>query len=182
VAIEPTIGSKEALRIEMRRRLLEVHPDSTPLIDSLLKTLNELNQPRNIAIYCALADEPCITSLINTLPKHHWLLPRVDGEKLHFHRVWDPSTQFQTGAFGISEPLSELPVTPSHDIDIFICPGLAFDPRGGRLGRGRGFYDRVLANAREDALKIGVGFACQMIEDTFPEPHDVAMNAVLCHG
>lgn len=166
----------------MRRRLREHRADPSAVLAALQESLEVLTPTKHIAIYAALPDEPSITALVETMPQHHWLFPRVDGHQLHFHRVWDPSTQLQPGAFGIKEPQPELPTAPSGRIDIFICPGLAFDPRGGRLGRGRGFYDRLLANAREDALKIGVGYACQMVEDTFPEDHDIAMNAVVCRG
>lgn len=168
--------------MEMRKRLRGCNQDPTELLDALSDSLGELRTPKRIAIYSALPGEPAITPLVKRMPQHHWLFPRVDGERLHFHRVWDPDNQLKPGAFGILEPDSSLPTTTSADIDIFICPGLAFDGQGGRLGRGRGFYDRVLADAREEALKIGVGFACQLVEETYAEPHDIPMNAVLCHG
>ena len=53
------------------------------------------------------------------------------------------------------------------------------EPTGGRLGRGRGFYDRMLAKARPDALKLGICFEIQLVADTFPEPHDVRMDHVI---
>ena len=166
----------------MRKRLRDSRRDSSELLGTLSDSLGELSEGKRIAIFAALPDEPQITGLIEALPRHQWLLPRVDGDQLHFHQVSDVSSQLQAGAFGIMEPGLDLPTTPIPEIDIFICPGLAFDIHGGRLGRGRGFYDRVLAEAREDSLKIGVGFDCQMVEDVFAEEHDVAMSSVLCHG
>ena len=85
----------------------------------------------------------------------------------------------ETGAFGVREPSPDMPVIPLDQIDAFLCPGLAFDPRGGRLGRGRGFYDRMLAGARPDALRIGVCFPWQIVPDVFPEAHDVFMDGIL---
>ena len=166
----------------MRRQLRDSARDSRELLATLTDSLGELQEGKRIAIYAALPDEPVITPLITALPHLHWLLPRVDGDHLTFHRVRDAPTELRSGAFGIMEPRPDLPATTIPDIDIFICPGLAFDIHGGRLGRGRGFYDRVLAEAREDSLKIGVGFDCQMVEDVFAEEHDIAMNSVLCHG
>lgn len=166
----------------MRERLRDDELDSSKLLKALKASLEDLEGSRRIAIFSALPGEPNIIRLINDMPQHCWLLPRVDGNRLHFHRVSNPNQQLKPGAFGILEPDTSLPTIASGDIDIFICPGLAFDKHGGRLGRGRGFYDRVLADARESALKIGVGFACQMVEDTHGEPHDIAMNAVLCYG
>lgn len=166
----------------MRARLASHRPDPQAVLDSLCESLAELTASTRIAIYSALPDEPPITPLIQAMAQHHWLLPRVEGDRLHFHRVWEPERQLREGAFGIREPLPEQPTVAVGDIDIFICPGLAFDPQGGRLGRGRGFYDRVLARARENALKIGVGYSCQMVEDACCEAHDIRMNAVLCRG
>ena len=166
----------------MRKRLRESRKDSGELLKTLTDSLTELSAGKRIAIYSALPDEPRISPLIDTLPHHLWLLPRVDGDHLRFHAVSDPSSQLQEGAFGIMEPDPNLVTVAIPEIDIFVCPGLAFDIHGGRLGRGRGFYDRVLAEAREDSLKIGVGFDCQMVEDVFAEEHDVAMSSVLCMG
>lgn len=166
----------------MRASLREHQPQPELLLRALQQSLEVLSPPKRIAIYHALADEPCITPLVKRLDQHHWLFPRVDGENLHFHRVWEPETQLTPGAFGILEPLSHQPTVAVGDIDIFVCPGLAFDPQGGRLGRGKGFYDRILAKAREDALKIGIGYSCQLVEDACGEPHDMRMNAVLCRG
>jgi 5-formyltetrahydrofolate cyclo-ligase len=77
------------------------------------------------------------------------------------------------------EPLPCLPELPVARIDAFFCPGLAFDSHGGRLGRGRGFYDRMLAQARPDALKVGVCFPRQLVSDTCPEAHDVRMDELV---
>ncbi len=182
VTIDGASDEKAALRMEMRRRLHASSKNSKELYESLKTSLEELQNRKNIAIFAALPDEPCITPLIEDLPQHCWLLPRVDGELLHFHEVTDVSTELQKGAFGIMEPNSGLPITSIPEIDIFICPGLAFDPKGGRLGRGRGFYDRILSKAREDALKMGIGFDCQMVQDTYIEEHDILMNSVICQG
>ena len=64
-------------------------------------------------------------------------------------------------------------------IDVFLCPGLAFDLRGGRLGRGRGFYDRALALTGPGAYRIGICFSWQIVEDVHCEPHDVPMDEVI---
>jgi len=93
--------------------------------------------------------------------------------------VENPDAQLMPGAFGVREPSPDLPVIPVKRIDAFLCPGLAFDPHGARLGRGRGFYDRMLSKARPGALKIGVCFPWQIVPDVFPEAHDVIMDEVL---
>ena len=182
VTIQDSSTRKSVLRNQMREHLRHIDQASTELLAELEVSLGALEESQSIAIFSALPGEPDITPLIETLPQHRWLLPRVDGDLLHFHQVRDMASELKPGAFGILEPDHSLPTTPKSGIDIFICPGLAFDSSGGRLGRGRGFYDRALAEANEHALKIGVGFACQLVDDTFPETHDILMHAVLCKG
>ncbi len=125
-----------------------------------------------------MSDEVDITPLVKLQPQHQWVFPKVDGELLTFHRVQNTTTDLTPGAFGILEPNGGTTVSVA-DIDVFFCPGLAFDPHGGRIGRGRGFYDRMLAMARSDAHKIGVCFPEQLVPTTFTEDHDVVMDEVM---
>jgi 5-formyltetrahydrofolate cyclo-ligase len=153
--------------------------DSRIVCETLGRFLNERPDLQTIAVFSALPGEPDLTELIAQQAARRWAYPRVEGADLVFHQVTDPPTQLQSGAFGILEPSPTLPRIDITAIDAFVCPGLAFDPRGGRLGRGRGFYDRMLAAARPDALKIGVCFPGQIVPDTFPESHDIPMNLVI---
>lgn len=88
------------------------------------------------------------------------------------------------GRFGILEPavelrqLSERAVDP-QSVDLFFVPGVAFDSAGHRLGHGAGYYDRLLENARPDAVKVGLAFDCQIVEAVPAAPHDIAMDAVI---
>jgi len=160
----------------MRRLLREQAWDSTPACEALEDWLRDRPSLRKIAVYSALPGEVDLSSVPVRQPEIIWLYPRVIGDHLTFHE----GGNLRPGAFGLLEPAGESPEIPLGEIDAFICPGLAFDTGGGRLGRGRGYYDRVLAQARPDALKIGVCFPQQIVTDTFPEPHDVKMDAVLC--
>ncbi|MEI6338074.1 MAG: 5-formyltetrahydrofolate cyclo-ligase [Verrucomicrobiota bacterium] len=81
----------------------------------------------------------------------------------------------QTGALGVREPAGgEHAPTP----DLVLVPGLAFDARGFRLGRGGGFYDRWLG-ANPGVRTLGLCFACQLVEKIPVESHDVRVDAVL---
>jgi 5-formyltetrahydrofolate cyclo-ligase len=78
-------------------------------------------------------------------------------------------------AFGIDEPDPEQrPVSP-QEIDAFVIPGLAFDERGGRLGRGRGHYDATIA-ANPRALRIGFFRDEARVDEVPTEPHDQRLD------
>jgi 5-formyltetrahydrofolate cyclo-ligase len=91
--------------------------------------------------------------------------------------VQDPGLQLRPGAFGIREPSPECPGISLNRLDLVLVPGVGFTRDGHRLGRGRGYYDRLLADVL--GLKCGVGFDQQLV-DTIPcEPHDVNLHWVL---
>lgn len=88
------------------------------------------------------------------------------------------------GAYGILEPRDELRGVAARQvelraIDLVLVPGLAFDRGGGRLGSGRGYYDRLIPRLRDDVVLIGLAFACQMVEKAPAAPHDVPVNFVV---
>lgn len=159
------------------RRLLANLPASDPLaVDAWLQAHPA---PLTIAAFAALPGEVDLMDVIARHPDRRWVFPRMEGQGLRFHAVANPAIDLSTGAFGVREPAPALPIVEITEIDAFFCPGLAFDARGGRLGRGKGFYDRMLAHARPDALKIGVCHRAARVDDTFPESHDIAMDEVI---
>jgi 5-formyltetrahydrofolate cyclo-ligase len=93
-------------------------------------------------------------------------------------------TELVEGAYKILEPKAELRDLPAktvrpEELDLVMVPGTAFDPRGGRMGQGKGYYDRLLARARPDAPLVALAFDCQMFPDIPVAPHDVFMDLVL---
>jgi 5-formyltetrahydrofolate cyclo-ligase len=81
------------------------------------------------------------------------------------------------GAFQVREPVAGCPVVAMNRLDLALVPGLAFDARGHRLGRGKGFYDRLLAGF--PGRTVGVAFDFQVVAQVPVEPHDIALNAVV---
>lgn len=179
MAIPDSTDPKTQLRKEMRRVSHGGAGDSRRVCDAAVRWLEERPALRTIAVFSSLPGEPDLSDLPVRLLERRFVYPKVVGDHLTFHAVANPDLDLAPGAFGIREPIPSLPEVPALEIDAFLCPGIAFDPRGGRLGRGRGFYDRLLAQARPDALKVGVCFPSQIVPDTFMEPHDIPMDAVL---
>lgn len=127
-----------------------------------------------IACFAAIPGEPELLPLLADLPQFRWVLPRVEGESMRFHFA-NPSS-LVPGAFGIPEPPENSPLCPLRDIGLFLCPGMAFTRDGQRLGRGKGYYDRLLANSTPEAIRVGVCFREQVLPDLPSEPHDLAMH------
>lgn len=83
------------------------------------------------------------------------------------------------GGQGLREPRAGLSVVDSHTLDAVLVPGLAFDTRGGRLGRGAGYYDRFLSRLNPRTRIIGVCHDWQVVERVPMDEHDVRMHALL---
>lgn len=135
---------------------------------------------QTILLYHALPDEVSTLSLLNTWQNKTLLLPRViDNEQMEVRRYTRPE-DLQQGAFGIMEPCGEL-FTDYVSIDVAIIPGMAFDAKGHRLGRGKGYYDRFLSLAPA-IYKIGICFPFQLVDNVPVNENDVWMDEVIGEG
>ena len=103
------------------------------------------------------------------------VLPVVVGDVLEL-RLYTGPDDLATGAYGIAEPIGE-PFTDYAAIGLVVVPGVAFDAEGHRLGRGKGYYDKLLPLIA--APKIGICFPFQLIEEVPAEPFDIRMDAVI---
>ena len=83
------------------------------------------------------------------------------------------------GRFGVLEPAATAPMLPLNQLDFVLVPGVAFDPSGKRLGRGKGFYDRLLADTNNTCIKCGVALDEQLVAAIPAESHDISMNFIL---
>jgi len=88
-----------------------------------------------------------------------------------------PDADLTLGQFGIREPSESCPQIPLNRLDFVLVPGVAFDLHGRRLGRGKGFYDRLLAAVR--GKTCGVAFDEQIVTEIPVEPHDVLLHCIL---
>ena len=95
-----------------------------------------------------------------------------------FHSEIKSFDDLVSGMHGTQEPSPErrIKINP-ESFDLVIVPGVAFDRQGGRLGHGKGYYDRFLELT--SAFRLGFTFDCQLLETVPTELHDVPMNAIL---
>lgn len=130
----------------------------------------------NILMYHSLPDELSTREFLERwADRKHFFLPRVNGVNLEI-LPYDRS-RLALGAFHIEEPQGD-DTADISSIELIVVPAVAYDRRGNRVGRGKGYYDRLLAQSR--AAKVGVGYDFQLIDEEIPaEPHDVAVDMVI---
>lgn len=103
------------------------------------------------------------------------ILPVVTGDELEL-RVYTGPQDLAIGSYGIAEPTGA-PFTDYGTIDLAVIPGIAFDRYGHRLGRGKGYYDRLLPQI--PAPKVGICFPFQLIEEVPAEAFDFRMDTII---
>lgn len=172
---------KKVIRETMRRLNRALDPQrraaASAAIFAAVERLPEFRAARTVAVFAALPDEPATDEALARWGRtRRVVLPRVEGDAMQFYG-YRPEA-LSRGAFGIFEPQGERPC-PVGDIDLAVCPGVAFTADGRRLGRGRGYYDRYLGQPAFRGYRVGVCYAHQVVDDLPVEPHDVRMDTVV---
>jgi len=134
----------------------------------------------HIAFYYGIAPEVETKLFLKKILKYKAIyLPRVGPRKsMTFCRVQSLSKDLKKGAYNIMEPKAACGKRPAAQMDIIIVPGVVFDKRGGRLGRGGGYYDRLLRKAPK-VFKIGIAFREQIVKKVPMTAQDVKVDRVL---
>jgi 5-formyltetrahydrofolate cyclo-ligase len=152
---------KHKRRTELQERLNEQDIlDLSKSVTSRLATFlfARLEGKAWVGSFMPLKNEPQIHALFEN-SFFRWCFPRVTGDRLEYFAA----TQFEKSQnLGMSEPLDGQRVEISQ-IPCLLVPGLGFDKKGYRLGRGLGFYDRVLESY--SGLSVGVAFDCQIVDE-----------------
>lgn len=165
-------------RIKTRKSLLSEQQKEAAAarVFSLLEQSAAFMLAENVLMYHSLPDELSTHRFLEKWSgKKHFFLPRVNGVNLEI-LPYDRS-RLAMGAFHIEEPTGD-ETADIDDIELVVVPAVAYDRRGNRIGRGKGYYDRLLANSR--ATKIGVAYDFQLCDFDFPaEPHDVGVDIVI---
>lgn len=155
---------------------------NTELTGFSVSALDKLEQmpvfilAETVLLYHSLKDEVYTHEFVEKWKdKKNLLLPVVTGNELELRR-YSGKQDLETGSYGIEEPTGEL-FTDYQEIDLAIIPGVSFDADGNRLGRGKGYYDRLLPKL--NAYNIGLCFSFQVCENIPAESFDIKMDAVL---
>lgn len=163
---------------EIRRRikaLREADPwPGSETIVSRIAGLPEWKAAGTVLAYSPLPGEVDLRSLFKADGKRI-ALPLVEGDHLRLKEYSEGS--MVPGYAGILEPPADAPEIDPSEIDLAFIPGVAFDAEGGRLGRGKGYYDRLLPLL--DCPLVGVAFSWQMVDKVPTDPWDAKMDMVV---
>lgn len=172
---------KKTIRREIRefkkKCTTELLTDISQQIMNRLEALDSFREAKSVICYWSMADEVATHDFVNKwYRKKEFYLPRVVGDNLEFRLFEGAEKMVKEPIYGIEEPIGR-PLEQFMNIDLIIVPGVAFDYLGNRMGRGKGFYDRILHSL--SCEKIGLGFSFQLIETIPVEEHDIPMDTIL---
>lgn len=174
------------MRARLRSLSAADQAQASAAIMQRLLLLPALVQARTLLFYVPHFQEPAILAL--------WPLVRAMGKRTLFPRIapsnrltWHEIkclTQLQPGYQGIPEPAPapSYPIRGSRFVaqhPLILVPGLAFDRQGHRLGRGGGYYDRLLEHLPKKVIKAGLFFSIQEMPQVPTEPHDARLNVIV---
>ena len=111
------------------------------------------------------------------------VVPYCVGDGLELFLLEDMD-ELAVGAYGIPEPKIEWRRRADRRVDVaqldlILVPGVAFDRQGGRVGHGKGYYDKLLGRVGPDTSLLGLAFECQLFPEIPMLPHDVSMDKVI---
>jgi len=137
----------------------------------------EFARARGVAVYAATPDELPLTALVDAALAAGKILlwPRVRARGAIEIAQAEPG-ELQPDALGMPAPPASAVAHAPSPSDVLVVPGVAFTRSGARLGRGGGYYDRLLASWR--GASIGVAFDIQLVDELPMEPHDCGVDLV----
>jgi 5-formyltetrahydrofolate cyclo-ligase len=172
IDIEDLRRAKAELRERMRALRDTIPPDERASLGAVIEErvlrLPAVRDARAITAFHSFGSEVSTASLIELLTtgERRVLLPYLDAGEMHMAH-YRPGDHLAPAGYGAMEPAVRVPVPP-EEIDVCLVPGLAFDPRGYRVGYGGGYFDRFLPRLDPRAVRIGLAFHLQVVPDV---PH-----------
>ena len=166
---------RDKMREEAKRHSAEERALKSKQICERLRELELWKTAQRVLLFVPTPHEPDIWPLAAdgkqvSLPAFNEKLGRYEARQIQNEQ------DLLVGRFGIREPKATCPIVDLSTLDLVLAPGVAFALDGGRLGRGKGYYDRLLAAVH--TTKLGVCFAWQVLPATPRDTHDVLMDHV----
>ncbi len=162
-----------------RQSISEINRErkSHRIFDSLSR-LPEFKKAIQIMVYLSRGEEVVTHFMVKKWldQKKKIYAPKVESDKLLPCLInhWE---DLEYGKYNVLEPKETLYIANPNELELILVPGIAFTPKGGRIGMGKGFYDRFLSKTK--AIKIALAYE-EQISSTLPlEQHDIAMNIII---
>ena len=174
--------AKQALRDRMlktrnslSRELIET---ASEMIQTKVMNMDEFMNAKTVAAYYPVGSEVSTLKILSSVlrMKKHLALPLVeDATTIVFAEVKDLEKDLETGRYKIMEPKKHC--LHASKIDLVLVPGIAWDEHGHRLGYGKGYYDRYLANLQ--TTTVGLAYDFQILEKIPREKNDFSVNLIV---
>lgn len=183
------VKTKTEIRNEMRHRRRSIDADDRASASAAVcarilarsDVQEALAAKKPFAVYLATQDELDVMPLVEALWAEDVTVAVPCWDAAHGVYVlgaYTNATTLAEGSHHIPEPV-EVNEIAAEDVGVWIVPGLAFTPQGARLGYGGGWFDRLLAKADAHALKLGVAYPFQMVDELPQEAYDRTLTAVV---
>ena len=135
------------------------------------------------AVFCfvSMKEEVLTDTIIEAALKDRKTVavPHMHDHEMDFHSINSLEENWDYHPYGVKEPRQEWPIIDASDYEeeeiLLVTPGLAFDRKGERLGRGKGFYDRFLTTYRGIVAPVGICYHIQIVEEVPAAEHDCAV-------
>ena len=181
-------AEKKRLRLSMKATLESISTKEAAAageaISNRLAGWSSWRSSLVVALFATLPGEVDTQPLIELARRDgkQILFPRIHARGTIEFAVVEEAASLQPGRYGVLEPDLQCPTLQLDAHTIVFVPGIAFDRAGGRLGRGAGYYDRVIAGCEESAGRprfIGAGFDKQVIEAVPMNSRDMRMDGIV---
>jgi len=173
--------AKKALRQELRSKIETLRGKATKsqaLCDAIIRH-PAWRKASCVAIFAPMEIEPNVELLWEHAQGKVICYPLMRMGGLDFISVNGPDS-LVVGLWGVREPvMDQSRVIPPTEIDFMLIPGFGFCPDGRRLGRGGGFYDRLLSTPGMRTWKLAAAFQCQVLKNLPTEPHDRRVHRIV---
>jgi 5-formyltetrahydrofolate cyclo-ligase len=175
-------NEKTTLRVKISKRLAQFSEIDKQKADAVIfkKVLSrpEIIQSKSICVYVSTHNEVDTKKIIEHLLVigRNVVVPRIADDRLLLYII-KSLDDLQAGIFGIDEPKEGTSRVDTSSVDLFIVPGLAFDRNGHRLGRGGGYFDKLLTGVT--VPKIGLAYVKQIVAEVPYTSYDISMTALI---
>jgi 5-formyltetrahydrofolate cyclo-ligase len=177
--------AKSQFRIQAGARIHSMTPDERSSADhkicGYLCELADRLEVSSVLAYLALPDEVRVDEFLAAMVEkgRATLLPRIVGNGSLRYGNWRPVTRLSRDREGVLAPQSASIDGWTNGSRMMVLPGRVFDATGGRVGRGRGYFDRLLGKDGGRGLVVGAAYECQVVERVPREGHDRDVDCLI---